>query len=498
MKELYLKFPVVLSLLVCVFSVLFLIFTAEKAPSTVWKDYRILCVSPADREADLLSVLHAAGVSGYVTQSNSAFLPCQNLTPVISFLPEAEVERSRWFFDRENTHRIVYIDETRNNVNYEKFLGKLLEAAGFSWFLEKTGVFLPVPVLLLVPFVFSAVCLYPAFPAVLAGSFFPLLFALTRNNFSGWLSAFFYLCATTSFCASVFLPRVITTVSQRMEFCKKNVFFFLPWFCAALVPYFTSGVRFFSVLLVPAGTVALLFLLNFFSPAVFSFDSPLFSFKNRKRLHPVFRAVVMKNPAGGMVFFGKKMPDPKVFLFQLVWAVVLIPVSLFVFSFGGKNGDIYPDNKKNSEYFTEKNEKNGVYALYIPAPEMYTSGTGFSPDTFEETVLAGFFSGYTDTGFSGENTVFSLSDFVALQWNVSAYPWRKLDSPFEIPKPGSLIKSGEVKKGVDGALSFEETTKAEFNSDFIMNVFEHNASPLEKMLIRQKRFIKAGWTEMPR
>lgn len=498
MKKSRLKLPVLFSVVFCVFSVIALVLTAEKTSETLWDGYRILCVSPPDREEDLLSVLHSAGIENYVTQSNSAFVPCQNLTPVISFLPEAERQRSRWFFNPEYSHRIIYIEESGLRSNYGKILGKFLDTSGFSWILEENNVFLWTPVVLLLLVVASAVCFFPAFPAVLAASVFPLLFALTRNSFSGWLSAFFCLCGITSFFASVFPRRVVTTFSQRMDLCRKNSVYFLPWFAAAFFPLFNHGAGLFFVLLVPAGSAALLYLLNIFFPSVFSADSPLFMLRNRKRLHPVFKAEVMKSPVTGLVFSGKKLPDAGVFLFQLAWAVVLIPAAVFLFSVDGKTEHSGVQNEKKTEYFNEKNEKNAVYALCIPAPERYTAGTGFSSDTFKETVLSGFFSGFEDSGGNRGSAVFSLSDFVALQWNISAYPWRKLNSPFEIPEPGDTVTVPRVIKNGEGEFLFENEIKAEFNSDFIMNIFEHNASPLEKMLIRQKRFIKAGWTEMPR
>lgn len=486
--------PVALAGFVVVFSVFLLVLATETPSSTLWDGYRVLCVSPADRENDVISILESAGIHEYVTQGNSKIIPSQSLCPVVSFLPEVEESRAKWFFDSRRTHRLVYIDENSAGAQYERSVCGLLDAAGFSWVLERNTVFVFAPVALLALFVAFAVCVCAAFPAVLCASVFPLLFAVSKNDFAGWLSAFFFLCGVTVFFEAVFPARVNTSVSQKKAMAKKNAVFFMPWFLASFCAAFSPGVRFLLVFLVPAGSAAFLFLLWKRFPAFFYTDSLFFLFKTRKRLHPVFRMEVME--IGGAAIPGAwgRTRAPGAPLFQLAWGAILIPASLFLFNVGGVSWGSDSPGGGPVDFFTEKPEKNGVYALYIPAPEMYTAGKGFSLDTYEQSISESCFF----LGEGGGDSLFSLSDFLILQWNIAAYPWRRLGAAFEIPEAGSTIQSREFTEIRAGVLAPESKRKAEFNSDFIMDILENNASPLEKMLARQKRFLRAGWTEIPK
>ena len=63
---------------------------------TVWKDYRILVVSPANSEAEVLSRLEKAGISDFASQSNTLLRNSTPETPVqpgiAEMIPEIQVE----------------------------------------------------------------------------------------------------------------------------------------------------------------------------------------------------------------------------------------------------------------------------------------------------------------------------------------------------------------------------------------------------------------------
>ncbi len=462
-------------------------FAAEKPPSgTIWKDFRILCVSPPDREEDLLSLLHAAGLHEYATESNSAFLPSQSMAPFIPFLKEANALRSQWFYDESGAFRVVYINERGAPQRYAEKLAPLLESSGFSWVIERNGGFVLLPCALLFFFSLFVALFCRPFPAVLAALAFPYLFALAGGDFSSWLFSFFWICGAAVYSASVFPPRRTVTKGQLAALSRKAAPVFLPWFAAAVVSALVSG-RGILMLAVPAGSAAAFIFAKAMMPSFLSGESLAFALKARRRAHPAFKPDLLlvrgKMPFASPVFRLGKSLSPLLVSFAgiLLACAVMIPAALWAY---GRQG---------AAFFAEKEKKKSPDALYIPAPEMYTSSSGFSAAACMEAFGMGSRLAEDESGF-----LFSLSDFTALQWNVFAYPWRKISQPLEFPREGAAIQYLDYKETASGALSGEKATAGRFDSDFIMMIFEKYASPLEKMLIRQGRFSTVKRRQLPR
>lgn len=487
------KIPLPVSVLLCILVVsaaaAILFAGGEKTDAPVWQDYRVLCVSPQDREADLLRVLHAAGITGYVTESNAVLSPVQTMTPEMPFFSAAERLRSRWFTDAGGTYRIVYVHEKTAPGHYAGILGPLLTAAGFSWVMENSGSFVLLPVVLLASVLAVLPWLFRPFPLVAAAAVFPFLFSLTRNLPAAWFAGFFWLCGLSVLSAALFPPRRIFSPKDVPPVLVKYARFFLPWFAASVACAFLSGHGIPFVTLVPAGSAALVVLVILLAPGVFSAETLAFTLKNRKRIHPVFRYRMMgdRRPAG------KKIPDLRLFFVQAACTLVLTVPVILSFSGAGTGGS-RTEMQGKSRFFFEKPEKNPSDALYIPAPERYTLADGFSPDAYVRSTAAGpVFSG----GSLAEGFLFSLADFVTLQWNVAAYPWRKLPGVFTVPREGDVILRRIFRRDGSGILVAEEKIVEKFDADFIMRVMEEYTSPLEKMLLRQGKYVHAVRRELP-
>ena len=76
---------------------------------TVWKDYRILVVSPANSEAEVLSRLEKAGISDFASQSNTLLRNSTPETPVQPGIAEINRKRARLFSDPEPDLRFVFL-----------------------------------------------------------------------------------------------------------------------------------------------------------------------------------------------------------------------------------------------------------------------------------------------------------------------------------------------------------------------------------------------------
>lgn len=467
------------------------LFAAGKLSSgTLWKDFRILCVSPPDREEDLLSLLHEAGLHEYVTESNSAFLPVQTITPFIPFLKEAETLRSQWFYDASGAYRIVYISESSVPWNYAKKLIPLFENSGFSWIIERKGAFVVLPCVLLFFFALFVALFCKPFPVVPVVLVFPYLFALAGNSFSSWLAGFFWICGTAAYSASVFpLYRTITK-GQLKILSRKAMPVFLPWFVVAVISAVVSGRGVLFMLAVPLGSAAAVIFAGMLKPDFLSCESPVFALKARKRTHPVFKPdlmLVRGNLPHGLPFSrSEKSFSPALSFFAGFLLASAVMISAALWSYG----------RQSSVFFSEKGKKNRP-DVYIPAPEMYTSRSGFSAEACMEafamgSALAGYGMAESESGF-----LFSLSDFAVFQWNIFAYPWRKISQPFEFPHDGTAIQYLDYRETDSRVLAAEKVTVGMFDSDFIMMLFEECASPLEKMLIKQERFSAVKRRRLP-
>lgn len=475
----FLAFVSACACLACAFA---LFFFASFSGSTTWKDYRMLCVSPPEREDELIFLLGEAGLKEYVTEANSPLLPAQSMTPFIPFIKEAESLRSKWFYDSTGEYRIVYIDEREAPRNYAKALGEAFELSGFSWVIEQGGGAAPLPLFLLLAFALFVGLFFKPFPAMPSALVFALLFAFSGMSFLSWASAFLWMCAIAAFFAAAFPKRKTISIRQLLALSRKALCPFIPLAAAAAAFAFASGRGALFLIAVPLGSAAAVAFAEALKPSLLSGESLWLRLKERKRAHPPFRPELMLGKGKGARLFLlsrlKRRPLPS---FAFIAGVLLALAALVALSFWGFR-------RQTGAFFYQKEGEKLSHALYIPAPQMYTSTGGFSAASCVEAFGMGsaFEEGEEDEAF-----LFSLSDFAALQWNVFAYPWRKIDEPFEFPREGDIISYADYALDASGALSLKEVSAGTFDTEFIMMVFEECSSPLERMLMRQGRFCAA-------
>ena len=466
----------------CLACALALFAAGRYSAATIWKDYRILCASPPEREADLLSLLHEAGLRNYATQANSPLLPSQTMATFIPFLSEAESTRSRLFFDSSGEYRVVYIEERGAPRDYAKRLKTLLEDGGFSWILEQSAGVYVFPLALLLALAIFALLFCKPFFAVAIALAFPCLFALTGNGLSSWLSAFFWICCAIEYSAAVFPSRRVVPRAHLKSLSIKAIPFFAPWLLAALVFALASGRGVLPALAVPAGSAAAIVLAAALKPSLFEAESLALFIKERRMTHPAFSPELMLAEKS-LAREGRGIsPALASFARLLALSAAMIPLAAWLY---GRQGAVF---------FPKRGQKEPA-GVYIPAPEMYTSKGGFSAASCEEAFKLG--SSLKDDGEGEGGLLFSLSDFAALQWNVFAYPWRKMSEPFSFPHDGSEVKYKDYVETGFGALKMQEVAAARFDSRFIEMLFEKCSSPLEKMLIRQGGFFAIKRRQMP-
>ncbi len=122
--------------------------------------------------------------------------------------------------------------------------------------------------------------------------------------------------------------------------------------------------------------------------------------------------------------------------------------------------------------------------LFLPAPSRYTDETGFTPETFEAFLKIRDGSPLPD-----------LSDFLAVQWKMAIFPWTDYRNRLYPPAVGEqMVVYDYLFDEQQGRLMPMPRVVAEFDREFIRNTLAQKSTPLERMLLKQGRFVSGRIT----
>lgn len=424
---------------------------------SIWKGYRVLALPAETDEAEVVSRLSAAGIRDFATSSNSIIENDSRMAPAQPFLAKKNAELSTWFVDAERGTRFMYL---RDNPFLEDRVARAFSLSSFSWYLEGKPRTSALPAILFAAYlvvlgIFSSqrrTFLSAAIP-------FALLAAKCSDAFFfGSVSAaaygIFLLCGLFE-AEQTGLPR-----GHRAVRLKRSPFALAPLIISAALAVFSKSGFGGSFLLTLACSASL----SVFSGLCYA---KLSERLERARLHPKFRPDYMSPDTLDRGKIGKRE------LFLSIPVPVLFVASVFIFGFV-----VPPSGAQGDDRFR---------VLYIPSPSGYTSPSGFN--------VEGYASATESRGTEG---IPDLAWFVAVRWNLEMAPWRRLDEKILDPVPGTVVKTTEYTLDANAIIRSEEKNKGTFDSSFIKKAVSDPATPIEKLLVAQGRFVTVSPTRHER
>lgn len=416
---------------------------------SLWTGYRILAV-PLDRdETEILAALDGAGFRDYASESNCRLAPKDAEAPIIPFLDALNARRSAWFVNAEQNVRYIFLPDSG-------FLDARLRSAfadaGIDCNIEKSGGFSPLPVILVAVLLgiglittknrwFQVACGFPF-----------IILAASSNQIPGFIASLFatgfvilasgYLCPVGAELTFRQLPR--RAIRRPLVFVPAVL---AP--AAAVLGGFHGIILFFAASAVSAAVLVPLKNLR----------DALIRYRNRHRLHPVFIPLVIDAANGARDFRKIAM--------RLSIATTACALAGILFFAAGAS----------------VKEKGMPRELYIPAPTGYTAHGGFGME--EYTALIAMKKG---------SELPDLTDYVAADWNIRTFPWRKIREPLNPPVAGDTVVYTRYSMDDSGKISGKTEILDTFDTGFIRKALSVDITPLEKMLLRQNRFVIAEMT----
>lgn len=411
----------------------------------IWKDYRVLVVSLSESETDIVSRLKSKGIVDIVTAMNSMLLNTNQEAPIEPFLPTINAERTGWFINTEHNCRYLFL---RDQPFLTAKTAESFSGTDFFWVLEKTGGMNPLPPLFVIIVFLAGLFFVKNRLFQIAGGCSFILLAISCNRPSGFFAAILFLY-TGILLADHFERQCGTLTGKQLisRLLADRVILIL--LLAALVAGFSGGFQagFLSIaaLAVSLSGVSLFGALRRFVVIL----------RNKQRLHPIFIPVHIRQsdlPAS----LKKK---------TILGISTLVPVLLISGTLALNTG-----NRQMETQFGKD--------LYIPAPSGYTDHSGFTIESYTDWVTMKSAAGLPDLG-----------DFVSVQWHIQTFPWRRLQTPTEKPDRDSTAEYPDYVIDEKGIISEKNRIMAKFDTDFIRKTLSSDSTPLEKMLLRQNRFV---------
>jgi hypothetical protein len=417
--------------------------------STLWTGYRILAV-PIDRdEKNILSALDHAGIHDYVSESNSRLVPKDSEAPIIPFLDTLNVRRSLWFVNEKQKTRYFFLPDSGflDSRLHTAFSGTEIE-----WKIEKSDGFSPLPVILVAIMLgIGLITVKNRWIQFVCG--FPfIILAASYNQMPGFIASIFAVVFVILASGLLYPAGTEMTVRQSLNRAKRQPLVFIPAGIALSGGICGGFHGFFLFIAASAVAVALLI-------SGMKIWKSLIRYRNRRRIHPVFIPLVIDAGNRADYFYGMAIRLSAA-------AVICTCVGVFFFTAG-----------------TSVKENGMPRELYIPVPTGYTSRTGFGME------------GYTALIAMKKGTELpDLTDYVAADWNMRTFPWRKIREPLNQPVAGDTMAYTRYSMDDSGRISGKTEILDTFDAGFIRKALSADITPLEKMLLRQNRFVIAEMT----
>ena len=406
-KKLYIN---LLAGIVSIVGILVLILFPIQHNSTLWTGYRILAV-PLDREEkDILSALDHAGIHDYVSESNSRLVSKDSEAPIIPFLDTLNVRRSSWFINAKQNIRYIFLSDSGF---LDPRLHTAFSGAKIEWKIEKSDGFSPLPVILVAIMLgLGLIMAKNRWLQFICG--FPfIILAASYNRIPGFIASIFAVGFVILASGHLYPAGTKMTFRQSLNRAKRQPLVFVPA-GIALAGSICGGFHGFFLFLA-ASTVAAVLLI----PGM-NIRKSLIRYRNRRRLHPVFIPLVIDA--------GTRTSDFRKMTLRLSAVAVLCTLFGVVFFAVG----------------ARTQEKGMPRELYIPVPTGYTSRAGFGME------------GYTALIAMKKGTELpDLTDYVAADWNIRTFPWRKIREPLNLPVAGDTVAYTRYSMDESGRISGE-------------------------------------------
>lgn len=438
-------------------SILLMLLFPVRSTNTAWKGYRILAVSPPEHETEIASRLKAAGIGVFITESNSMLPRGNPLSPVQPFVDEANSIRTNWFLDPDNKFRFFYLPD---EPNIEQKTGTALAALPLSWHLEGNSavvLFLLVP-----PFLILIAGLVVQKNRLVAflGSIPAILLAFSWNNLAGMASASLMACTVIAVSDMLYPGYFEITGRQLLIRAQRNPLLFIPVLASFIIAFFCGGHAFLLFSAALAATVSV-YLLRYLVPKL-----PFLSAYSGKTSQYRLRCVPMH--------------PQTVYRNHYLNKTLLIALFSVLFVSGSITSLMFSAGTRKSAFPSEGQ-------LFLPAPSRYTDETGFTPETFEAFLKIRDSSSLPD-----------LADFLAVQWKMAIFPWTDYRNRLYPPAVGEqMVVYDYLFDEQQGRLMPMPRVVAEFDREFIRNTLAQKSTPLEKMLLKQGRFVSGRITRHP-
>lgn len=422
-----------------------LVALSSRSQGFIWKGYRMLALPLSADEQTVCGLLARQGIR-FVSESNSRIENTNPEAPVQPFLSGVNERRASWFRLPGRETRLLYLEES---PFLEAGVKKALTGTVSGWNLEQgTGVWTPVlPALVLA--LFAGLLFFSRSRLLFWGGSIPfLLLPATCNRVPAFAASVFVLLFLFSL-DWLFRERERTlTGMQRVKILRKNPFFAVP-FLVALCAVAIDGPR----TILPFATAAATSLSGFLSAR--RLERLVSGIRATRRLHPVFRPVLISIPTYTWAEIRRN------FLPFTVFALIALLAGMTL-----------------SGHFQHKKGQAPEWELYTPAPSGYTVKTGFDVSAYTELVLL-------RTG----NNLPDLGDFIADQWELRTFSYRRVqDAPLP-PREGSTVEYTGYATDGNGVVTGSKRTLYTFDTGFIRKVLSSYSTPLENMLQRQGRFV---------
>ena len=408
-----------------------------KNETSIWKNYRVLCVNKDAGEKNVLTRLESAGIYDTVTLSNQNPLGESEICPVVPFSQEYVQAFSPFFFDESGKYQLYYLPVT---VDLNKKLEKLFSSDTAGWKLENVTT-LSYWILLV--------------PAVIAVFFF----ILSRKKFLFFIMQlpFLYLC----FFSPQFFEIAAAVLFALIAFYIQHFFKKPDWIRFLLTdPVFLLLCVIFLILPFFSGIKSFLFIYGTLLVSACFFFLYYYSYQKSS----VIKYIYITSAKTAAFSLRQKSE----FLFIGLCSVLILSGFFFM------KGKIF--------------SSGGLDDLSIPCPKEYNGVVDFSIDSYETLVAS-----------RSEGCLADLGDYVAYKWKKDVYPFVSMNKEAPPAKKGTSVLYRHYRENTEEKrIKVSEETVFTFNNDYVTTkvseLDQSKEATVEKLLFEQKKFMAVCYT----